>query len=167
MESLWFAPHRCSLLVLGFLWAVWMAFFHHSISITHHFKIPHLFGTITQYFSHYLWVLYLSLGATFFFFQYHWTQWKKKEKKKEKRKKKKEKKPKLEGRRRSHLVWKEKEKKEDEETHAPNPVKKKRDGQKLRLKSDSESLHVMLFTEMPLSYELWKLKTAKMCFQFP
>ena len=45
--------------------------------------------------------------------------------------------------------------------------KKKRDGQKLRLKSDSESLHVMLFTEMPLSYELWKLKTAKMCFQFP
>ena len=45
--------------------------------------------------------------------------------------------------------------------------KKKRDGQKLRLKSDSESLHVMLFTEMLLSYELWKLKTAKMCFQFP
>ena len=64
-------------------------------------------------------------------------------------------------------MWKEKEKKEDEETHAPNPVKKKRDGQKLQLKSDSESLHVMLFTEMPLSYELWKLKTAKMCFQFP
>ena len=91
MESLWFAPHRCSLLVLGFLWAVWMAFFHHSISITHHFKIPHLFGTITQYFSHYLYVLYLSLGATFFFFQYHWTQWKKKKKKKRKKKKEKRK----------------------------------------------------------------------------
>ena len=30
-----------------------------------------------------------------------------------------------------------------------------------------ESLHVCLFTEMLLSYELWKLKTAKMCFQFP
>ena len=51
--------------------------------------------------------------------------------------------------------------------HAPNPVKKekkKKDGQKLRLKSDSRSLHVVLFTEMPLSYELWKLKTTKMCY---
>ena len=50
-----------------------------------------------------------------------------------------------------------------------NPVKKegkKRDGQKLQLKSNSGSLHVVLFIEMPLSYELWKLKTAKMCFQF-
>ena len=36
--------------------------------ITHHFKILHSFGTITQYFSHYLWALFLSLGATFFFF---------------------------------------------------------------------------------------------------
>ena len=27
--------------------------------------------------------------------------------------------------------------------------------------------HVCLITKMPLSYELWKLKTAKMCFQFP
>ena len=46
-----------------------------------------------------------------------------------------------------------------------NPMKKKKkDGQKLRLKYDSGSLHVVLFTEMPLSYELWKLKTAKMCF---
>ena len=33
--------------------------------------------------------------------------------------------------------------------------------------TDSASLPVVLFTEMPLSYELWKLKTAKMCFQFP
>ena len=29
------------------------------------------------------------------------------------------------------------------------------------------SLHVCLITKMPLSYELWKLKTVKMCFQFP
>ena len=52
-----------------------------------------------------------------------------------------------------------------------NPVKKekkkKKDGQKLQLKSNSGSLHVVLFTEIPLSYELWKLKTAKMCFHFP
>ena len=27
--------------------------------------------------------------------------------------------------------------------------------------------HVCLITKMPLSYKLWKLKTAKMCFQFP
>ena len=27
--------------------------------------------------------------------------------------------------------------------------------------------HVCLITKMPLSYELWKLKTAKTCFQFP
>ena len=38
-----------------------------------------------------------------------------------------------------------------------NPVKKekkKKDGQKLRLKSDSRSLNVVLFTKMPLIYEL-------------
>ena len=28
------------------------------------------------------------------------------------------------------------------------------------------SLHVCFFTEMPLCYELWKLKIVKMCFQF-
>ena len=27
--------------------------------------------------------------------------------------------------------------------------------------------YVCLITILPLSYELWKLKTAKMCFQFP
>ena len=50
-----------------------------------------------------------------------------------------------------------------------NPVKekKKKDGQKLRLKFDSGSLHVVLFMEIPLNYELWKLKTAFGCFQFP
>ena len=29
------------------------------------------------------------------------------------------------------------------------------------------SLGVVLFTEMPLKTELWKLKTVKMCFWFP
>ena len=57
-------------------------------------------------------------------------------------------------------------KKEDEETQPNEERKKKRDGQKLWLKSDSGSLHVVLFTEMSLSYELWKLKTAFGCFQF-
>ena len=27
--------------------------------------------------------------------------------------------------------------------------------------------HVCLITKIPLSYELWKLKTVKSCFQFP
>ena len=27
--------------------------------------------------------------------------------------------------------------------------------------------HVCLITKIPLSYELWKLKIVKMCFQFP
>ena len=44
--------------------------------------------------------------------------------------------------------------------------KKKKDGQKLPLKSNSGSLHVVLFTEILLSYELWKLKTPFGCFQF-
>ena len=67
-------------------------------------------------------------------------------------------------------------KKEDEETQ-PSEERKK-NGQKLRLKSDSESLHVVLFTEMSLSdenrvmvvsnrflvigptiFELWVMKT--------
>ena len=29
------------------------------------------------------------------------------------------------------------------------------------------SLHICLIIKMSLSYELWKLKTVKMCFQFP
>ena len=79
-----------------------------------------------------------------------------KEEEEEEKKKRKEKEPRSEGRRRSHLVWKEKWKKEDEETQ-PSEGKKKKDGQKLRLKFDSGSLHVVLFTEMPvMSYGNWK-----------
>ena len=40
--------------------------------------------------------------------------------------------------------------------------KKSKGGQKLRL----WILYVCLITILPLSYELWKLKTAKSCFQF-
>ena len=63
-------------------------------------------------------------------------------------------------------MWKEKEKKKMKKR---NQVKnqKKKNGQKLRLKADNGSLHVVLFTEMSLSYKLWKLKITKMCFQFP
>ena len=50
-----------------------------------------------------------------------------------------------------------------------NPEKKKNEkkesksGQKLR----QWVPYVCLITILPLSYELWKLKTAKSCFQFP
>ena len=124
-----------------------------TLPVWHHHSL-----VITQYFSHYLWVSYLSLNAVFFSVSPNPV----------KKKKKKKKKPRLEGRRRSHLVLKEKEKKK--KMKKCNPVKKerkKKDGQKLRLKADNGSLHVVLFTEMSLSYKLWKLKITKMCFQFP
>ena len=41
--------------------------------------------------------------------------------------------------------------------------KKSKGGQKLRLWVP----YVCLITILSLSYELWKLKTAKSCFQFP
>ena len=43
----------------------------------------------------------------------------------------------------------------------------KKKGQKLQLDSDHRTLNVGLIKEMPLKTELWKLKTPKMCFQFP
>ena len=49
-----------------------------------------------------------------------------------------------------------KRKKEDEEMQAPNLMKKERKKRwsKVAAESDSGSLHVVLFIEMPLSYEL-------------
>ena len=70
-------------------------------------------------------------------------------------------------------MWKEKEKKEDEETHTPNPVKKEEEEEEKKKRwsnvaaeYNSGSLHVVLFMEMSLKTKLWKLKIAKMCFQF-
>ena len=48
------------------------------------------------------------------------------------------------------------------------PVRKRRKKKVNWLKVAAEWVpHVCLITKMPLSYELWKLKTAKSCFQFP
>ena len=59
---------------------------------------------------------------------------------------------------------KEKEKEKKERTTNANLEKKKsKGGQKLRLWVP----YVCLITILSLSYELWKLKTAKSCFQFP
>ena len=60
--------------------------------------------------------------------------------------------------------------------HAPNPVKKekkrkekkrKKRGLKVAAESDSGTRYVILFMEMLLKTELWKLKTHFMYFQFP
>ena len=137
-------------LVKTHLGSVWI-FFHHSIFVTHYLSfitqniLPvwhHHSLVIIQYFSYCLWTLYLSLSAVFFFNFVSPNPMKKNKK----------------GRKRSHLVWKEKVKekekeKKDEETHAPNP---KRDGQKLQLKSDNRSLHVVIYRNV---IELWVIKT--------
>ena len=48
------------------------------------------------------------------------------------------------------------------------PVRKKKKKKVSWLKSAIEWVpHVCLITKIPLSYELWKLKTAKSCFRSP
>ena len=37
----------------------------------------------------------------------------------------------------------------------------------MRQDTENRGHHVNIFMEMPLKTELWKLKTPKMCFQFP
>ena len=63
---------------------------------------------------------------------------------------------------------KKKRKKKERKNWRPNlGEERKKKGQKLRLTSDRETQYVVLITKMPLKTELWKLKTPKMCFQFP
>ena len=97
---------------------------HHSISIT-------------QYFSHYLWVLYLSLIVGF--------------SPNLVKKKRREKKPKKKKKRTEQIRRKE---------------KKSQKLLKVATGTVCGSPFVCLITILPLNYELWKLKTAKMCFQF-
>ena len=64
-----------------------------------------------------------------------------------------------------------KEKRKEERTTEEQWRRKKKinkkNGQKLRLTLTNGSLHMYLITKMPLETQLWKLKTPKMCFQFP
>ena len=61
-------------------------------------------------------------------------------------------------------VKKKKRKKKKNECRRRKELKKKES----KVKSyGCESLYVCLITKMSLNYELWKLKTVKMCFQFP
>ena len=60
------------------------------------------------------------------------------------------------------------EEKEKKRTQPTETVEKKeKKWSKVAADPDSGSLHVCLITKMPLKTELWKLKKAKMCFQFP
>ena len=97
----------------------------------------------------------------------------KKERKKKKKKKREPKNPvKRNGKKKKKkkLVWKEKEKEEEEEASVKGKLienSEKKKGSKVAVDLISGSLIVCLITEMPLKIELWKLKTPKMCFQFP
>ena len=153
--------------------------FYHSISVTHHSSLITLNTTpvwhqhsisITQYFLHYLWAPYLSLISGFFFFP----PVPKLTKPSGKKKKKKRRNPKQtevkERRRRRRRKKKEKKKKRTEQPTKRRKEKKKKKSQKWSKVAARYCLwvsYVYLITILPLSYELWKLKTAKMCFQFP
>ena len=69
---------------------------------------------------------------------------------------------------------KRKKKKRKEERTTEEQWRKKKSGEERKKKWSkgaadltSGSLNVCLITKMPLKTELWKLKTAKMCFKFP
>ena len=55
--------------------------------------------------------------------------------------------------------------KEKKRKERPNRRKKKKERESKV--AAGGSLGVVLFKKMPLKIELWKLKTTKMCFQFP
>ena len=134
-------------------------FFHHSISVTHYSLLithhsslitlnttsvwHHHLISITQYFSHYLWAPYLSVQLFFFFFPI----------------------PKL-----TEPSEKKKKKKKKKESNSQPGEERKKKSQKWSKVAARYCLwvpYVCLITILSLSYELWKLKTAKKCFQFP
>ena len=65
------------------------------------------------------------------------------------------------------ILAKRKKKKKRRENELTEPRRRKeKKGSKGAADLTSGFLHVCLITKMPLETELWKLKTAKMCFQF-
>ena len=127
--------------------------FRHSISITHHsFFHTHLATSLLfsslNFFTLFMGPTPVSQYSFFFFLVLNSPKLIYIKKKKKKKKK-------------NSQPRKRKRKRKKKEQRQPR--KKKNFGQKLRLWVP----HVCLFTEMPLNYELWKLKTAFCCFQFP
>ena len=150
----------------------WSLNFHHSSLITqffipiwHHYPI-----SITQYFSHYLWAhTYQPVQPFFFFFLVPKLTEAKKKKKPELKTELvgKKKKPEL----KTEPVKKKKIRTEDRTSGKKKPNSQPRKKKVKVVKSFGwyclRVPHVCLITKMPLSYKLWKLKTVKMCFQFP
>ena len=147
-----------------------------SSLITHHLKYhvclaPSLTSHHSIFFTLFVGPIPIT-GAAFFFFFFLSIQYpnslnpvKKKKKRKEKKnctanpgKEKKRKK-----RTKANARPKKKKKKKKIQRQPKKKKKKSKGGQKLRLWVP----YVCLITKLTLSYELWKLKTAKSCFQFP
>ena len=160
---------------------IWFVFFHHSISVTHHSSL------ITHHFKYYTRLTpSLNFHHSIFFTLFvgliavtHEDRTMKEDKKKKntknksnqwkkKTKKQKEKKPKTN--------WSERKKnKKDKGKKKKNWIaNQEKKGKKKRQKWLKVAAgyclwvsYVCLITILSLSYELWKLKTAKSCFQFP
>ena len=118
--------------------AVWPPFFCHSIFVTHHSKIPCLFGTITHFPSlnifHTICESHTCHPMHFFFFLVPKLTEPSEKKQKQKKKPK---------------TWR---------SNQWKKKKKSKGGQKLRLSTVCGSPFVCLITIFSLSYELWKLR---------
>ena len=159
--------------------------FRHSSLITHHFKILHPFGTWHHhsiFFTLFMSPIPVTRCSLFFFFFLV----PRNPNQKGKKTKKKPRSPKPGGKKQKRRMkntqdqTQEKKQKKSKNTQdrtqkeigrhlRPNPGKKKKkvDWSKGALSYDQQVPHMCLITKMPLNYELQKLKTTKMCFQFP
>ena len=136
--------------------------------VWHHHSLP-----VTQYFSHYLWVSYLSPSAVFFPPQYpNSSNLVKKKQNPEHEDQTSERRRRNLGEERTKQPTQEKKKRKKKKNRTANP---REDRKKKKVKRWSKVAaeyylwvpYVCLIIILSLSYELWKLKTAKMCFQFP
>ena len=143
---------------------------HHSIFITYHssLKTPTPFGTITHLSSLNIFQLFVDpipvpcAAFTFFFFFLQPPVPKLIEPSERRRRRRRRRN--LETEPSGKKKKKKKEEEEEDRTQEKKGIKKKESKVK---RCGCGSLHVCLITKMPLTYELWKLKTVKICFQFP
>ena len=133
------------------LGAVWLHFFHHLSLITHHLSLncSHPFGIITQFPSFNIFhticgLIPISRYSFFFFFSFQYPN-----------------SPKLIYIYIYIQIYRYKPNEQPTQEKRKSKLVKSCGWYCLRVP------HVCLITKMSLSYELWKLKTAKMCFQFP
>ena len=150
--------------------------FHHwsFITLKYHTRLTPLLTCHHSIFFT-LFVGFKAVTRCSFFFpstQTHWTQWKKKkklktetsEKRRRRRKRRKEKKRKTPD---QEKKGKKEEKEDTWDRTQEKKGKKKVDWSKGAAELWLMGPYVCLITKMSFSYELWKLKTLKMCFYFP